>query len=57
LKTRHTFEEQWPDTYRQGLVKGKQRLLKLESIRSSPVNIQSILDLRPEVGKWFREIS
>jgi sulfatase maturation enzyme AslB (radical SAM superfamily) len=57
LKTRPTFEEQWPDTYRQGLVKGKQRLLKLESIRSSPVNIQSILDRRPEVGKWFREIS
>jgi len=57
LKTRPTFEEQWPDTYRQGLVKGKQRLLKLESIRSSPVNIQSILDRRPAVGKWFREIS
>jgi sulfatase maturation enzyme AslB (radical SAM superfamily) len=57
LKTRPTFAEQWPDTYRQGLVKGKQRLLKLESIRSSPVNIQSILDQRTEVGKWFREIS
>jgi hypothetical protein len=57
LKSRPTFEEQWPDQYQQGLVKGKQRLLKLESIRSSSVNIQSILDRRPEVGKWFREIS
>jgi hypothetical protein len=57
LKLRPTFEEQWPDQYQQGLVKGKQRLLKLESIRSSLVNIQSILDCRPAVGKWFREIS
>jgi hypothetical protein len=57
LKTRPTFEEQWPDQYQQGLTKGKQRLLKLESIRSCSVNIQSILDRRPEVGKWFREIS
>jgi hypothetical protein len=57
LKTRSTFEEQWPDQYRTALMRGKQRLLKLESIRSSPVNIQSILDRRPEVGKWFREIS
>jgi sulfatase maturation enzyme AslB (radical SAM superfamily) len=57
LKNRPTFEEQWPDQYRQGLVNGKQRLLKLESIRSSTVNIQNILDRRPAVGKWFREIS
>jgi len=57
LRTRATFEEQWPDQYQQGLTRGKQRLLKLESIRSCPVNIQDILDRRPEVGKWFREIS
>jgi sulfatase maturation enzyme AslB (radical SAM superfamily) len=57
LKNRPTFEEQWPAQYQQGLVNGKQRLLKLESIRSNPVNIQSILDCRPAVGKWFREIS
>lgn len=56
LKTRPTFEEQWPDTYKQGLLSGKQRLLKLESIRHSAVNIQHILDRRPAVGKWFREI-
>jgi hypothetical protein len=57
LKQRPTFEEQWPDQYRQGLAKGKQRLLKLESIRPSAVNIQNILDQRPEVGKWFCAIS
>jgi hypothetical protein len=57
LKTRPTFEEQWPDQYRQGLIKGKHRLLKLESIRPNILNIQDILDRRPEVGKWFRAIS
>jgi hypothetical protein len=57
LKSRPTFEEQWPDKYRQGLVQGKHRLLKLESIRTSAVNIQNILDRRPEVGKWFCDIS
>jgi hypothetical protein len=57
LKTRPTFEEQWPEQYRQGLISGKQRLLKLESIRPGALNIQTILDRRPEVGKWFCEIS
>lgn len=57
LKNRPTFEEQWPNEYRQGLLKGKQRLLKLESIRHNTLNIQNILDRRLEVGKWFREIS
>jgi hypothetical protein len=57
LKSRQTFQEQWPDQYQQGLINGKNRLLKLESIRPNPVNIQNILDRRPEVGKWFREIS
>ena len=57
LQSRPTFEEQWPDQYRQALAQGKQRLLKLESIRPNQVNIKNILDRRPEVGKWFREIS
>jgi hypothetical protein len=57
LKSRQTFEEQWPDQYQQGLINGKNRLLKLESIRPNSVNIQNILDRRPEVGKWFRDIS
>jgi hypothetical protein len=57
LQSRPTFEEQWPDEYHQGLIKGKCRLLKIETLRPNAVNIQSILDRRPEVGKWFREIS
>jgi hypothetical protein len=57
LQTRPTFEEQWPDQYRQALARGKSRLLKLEHIRQGPVNIQGILNQRPDIGKWFREIS
>jgi hypothetical protein len=57
LQSRPTFEEQWPNEYRQALARGKQRLLELEHIRPSQVNIKNILDRRPEVGKWFREIS
>jgi hypothetical protein len=57
LKSRPTFDEQWPDRYKQGLINGKQRLLKLETLRPNAVNIQGILDCRPAIGKWFREIS
>jgi hypothetical protein len=57
LQTRPTFEEQWPDQYRQALARGKSRLLKIEHIRPGPVNIQGILNQRPDIGKWFREIS
>ena len=39
LKTRPTFEEQWPDQYREGLIKGKARILKLESIRTQKITM------------------
>lgn len=57
VKSRPTFQEQWPDSWAENLIKGKQRLLKLESIRPNAVNIQQILNQRPAVGKWFYEIS
>jgi sulfatase maturation enzyme AslB (radical SAM superfamily) len=57
LQSRPTFEEQWPDQYRQALAKGKRRLLEIERIRPSPLNIQRILNQRPDIGKWFCEIS
>ena len=34
LKNRPTFEQQWPNSWRAGLTKGKQRILKLEQIRT-----------------------
>jgi hypothetical protein len=56
LKRRSTFAEQWPDTYQAGLVQGKARVLKLESIRSAPTDMQRILQQRPDVARWWNEI-
>jgi hypothetical protein len=56
LRVRPTFEKQWPDTYQQGLVEGKRRMLQLESIRNQPITMQEILAARPEVLKWWNQI-
>ena len=57
LKNRPTFEEQWPDQYQAGLVRGKARVLKLESIRSQPTTMVEILSGRPEVLDWWNKIA
>lgn len=57
LKNRPTFAEQWPQEYRAGLVKGKTRVLKLESIRTASTTMSEILSARPQVRKWWDEIS
>jgi hypothetical protein len=57
LKTRPTFEQQWPDTYRAALSKGKARVLKLESIRPCTTTMQQILSTRPEIREWFDAIA
>ena len=56
LKTRPTFEQQWPNTYRAELARGKARVLKLESIRSASTDMASILSSRPDVKKWWDQI-
>jgi sulfatase maturation enzyme AslB (radical SAM superfamily) len=56
LKNRPTFEEQWPDTYQQSIVKGKQRILKLEQIRTQSITMTDILGQRPDVLKWWSKI-
>ena len=57
LKNRPTFEEQWPDTYRAGLVKGRARVLKLESIRTQKITMAEILSARPEIKEWWDQIA
>ena len=57
LKNRPTFEEQWPDTYRAGLAKGKARVLKLESIRTQSITMAEILSARPEIKEWWDQIA
>jgi len=57
LKSRPTFEQQWPDTYQQALARGKARVLKLESIRTAPTDMATILSARPDVKKWWDQIA
>jgi hypothetical protein len=56
LKTRPTFAEQWPDTYRAAGAAGRDRVLKLESIRPAATDMQTILQQRPDVARWWNEI-
>lgn len=56
LKTRPTFEEQWPNEYKQGLAKGKARVLQLEKIRTQKVTMTDILSQRKDVLEWWMNI-
>lgn len=57
LKQRPTFEEQWPDQYSNGLIQGKARILKLESIRNQSVTMDEILKQRKAVYDWWQSIA
>jgi hypothetical protein len=56
LKTRPTFAEQWPNTYQDGLRRGKQRILQLERIRGDTYTFRDIISLRPEALTWWDNI-
>lgn len=56
LRSRPTFEEQWPDTYRSGITKGKKRILQLEKIRKDVYTMNNILASRPAVLEWWNQI-
>jgi len=56
LKARPTFEEQWPDTWKQGIANGKRRVLKLEQIREDKFTMANILAGRSEILKWWNQI-
>jgi hypothetical protein len=57
LKTRPTFQEQYPDTYKQSLAKGKARMLQLESIRRDELTLADILSERRDVYEWYQSIN
>ena len=57
LKNRPTFEEQWPNEYKQGLAKGKARVLQLEQIRTQKVTMTDILSQRKDVLEWWMKIA
>lgn len=57
LKNRPTFEEQWPDTYKQGLAQGKARVLQLEQIRGDTYTLADILKQDQEIYEWYQSIA
>jgi len=57
LKNRKTFEEQWPDRYKQGLIQGKKRILQLEQIRNDKFTMRDILQPRAEILDWWNNIN
>ena len=57
LKTRPTFAEQWPEEWQAGLAKGKQRVLKLESIRGDSYTMADILKIDPDIYDWYHAIA
>ena len=56
LKIRPNFEEQWPDTYKEMLAKGKARVLQLETIRKDTFTLADILKSRTDVHEWYQSI-
>jgi sulfatase maturation enzyme AslB (radical SAM superfamily) len=57
LKQRPTFEEQWPDTFKTGLARGKRRVLQLEQIRGDTYTMADILQPNPDIYDWFQTIT
>ena len=57
LKHRPTFAEQWPDTYEQGLRKGKQRILQLEQLRGDTYTLSDILAEDRDIKEWYESIA
>jgi len=56
LKTRPTFDEQWPHNHKENIARGKRRVLKLEQIRTQSITMREILSQRPAVLEWWDQI-
>ena len=57
LKSRPTFEEQWPTEWSAGLAKGKRRVLQLERIREDSYTLADILKEDTEIYEWYNSIT
>jgi len=56
LLNRPTLAEQWIDEYADGMRKGKERILTLESIRSQPITMDEILKQDIRIYEWWQNI-
>jgi hypothetical protein len=57
LKTRPTFQEQYPDFWQSSLAEGKRRMLQLESIRQDKLTLADILLERKPAFEWYQSIT
>jgi hypothetical protein len=56
LKSRPTFQEQWPVEWADGAIRGKKRLLQLENIRSSGTTMDKILNQDKRIYEWWKNV-
>jgi organic radical activating enzyme len=56
LRTRPTFQEEYPNTWQESLDTGKARMLQLEHIRQDKFTLADILKSRPKVYEWYQSI-
>jgi hypothetical protein len=56
LKSRPTFEEQWPDTYKPILLAAKERNSNIERIREDNYTMSDILKEDAEVYEWWQNL-
>jgi hypothetical protein len=56
LKNRPVFAEQWPNEYQQGLVDGKHRIMRLETLRNDTYTLRDILSTDNEILEWYDSI-
>jgi hypothetical protein len=58
LLNRPTFEERWPEQFREGQVKGKNRTKRIESIRLQSCTLEDILRTEDtEAYEWYKSIA
>ena len=57
LKTRPTYEEQWPTWYRARLIQAKQRMLDIERVRQDKYTLSDIFKERKDVYEWWHELN
>jgi len=57
LKTRPTFEEQWPDRYRSELAGAKLRQLEIGRIRGDTYGLDDILKQDKDIYEWWKQLA
>jgi len=55
LLNRKTIEEEWQGTYKDGLSKGKKRIIQLEKIRNDTFTMNDILKKDGEIYEWWTQ--